>query len=164
MKPLFPWELCGELEDKFAGPFLFLALHRLYKNAYFGKGFKFIGRINRDLELKERIEQLPIDVKRIIFSKIWEEGKSYGSFAAKGEDLLLDLPLLYLFSQYGKLKTELDNQIPIHYGGWHGVRLSRKLYVFTYGPVNPRLTPLIPDFECRDEKHPMSISFGLVCP
>ena len=63
MKSLFLWKICNEIEDKFAGPCLFLALYRLYKNPYFGKGFKLIGKINQDLELKERIEQLPIDIK-----------------------------------------------------------------------------------------------------
>jgi hypothetical protein len=164
MKFVFPWEIPEVLEDNFSGPYLFLALYRLYRNAYIGKCFQLTGNTNIHWELKERIEQLPIDIKRIVLSKIWEEGQNYKAFVAKGEDLLLELPLLYLLSQYGKLKTEIDQSIPIYYGSWHGTRISRKLYIFTYGLINPRLTPLIPDFECRDKKHPMCISFGLVCP
>ena len=74
MKCVFPWETPEIIEDNFSGPYLFLALHRLYRNAYFGKGFQITGNNKVHQELKERIEQLPIDIKRVILSKVWKEG------------------------------------------------------------------------------------------
>jgi hypothetical protein len=105
MKFMFPWEIPEVLEDNFSGPYLFLALYRLYWNAYFGKGFQLTGNTNIHWELKERIEQLPIDIKRIVLSKIWEEGKNYKAFVARGEDLLLELPLLYFIKSIREIKS-----------------------------------------------------------
>lgn len=163
MEYLFPWKSSGIIEDYFSGPCLFMALYRLYKNAYFGKGYKFLKEDFCTFELKGQIEKLPLDVKRIIFSKIWRKGKPYQKIYAKEEDLHIHPSLHYLLGQHGKLRTYSCVEIPSGYAGWHGTRLDRKLYVFNYGPVNPRLTPLIPDFVSREEKHPMSISFGLLC-
>jgi hypothetical protein len=70
MKFLFPWEVPEILEDYFSGPCFFMALYRLYKNAYFGQSFQLSGTFIQDKIFKERIENLPLDIKRIIFSKI----------------------------------------------------------------------------------------------
>lgn len=50
-----------------------MALYRFYKNAYFRQGFQLSGTFIHDKILKERIEKLPLDIKRVIFSKIWEK-------------------------------------------------------------------------------------------
>jgi len=70
MKFLFPWEAPEIIENYFLGPCLFLALYRLYKNAYFGQGFQLCGKYLQNKTLKGRIDQLPLDIRRIIFSKI----------------------------------------------------------------------------------------------
>jgi len=47
-----------------------MALYHLYNNAYFGQGFQLSGSYIQDKSLKQRIEQLPLDIKQIIFSKV----------------------------------------------------------------------------------------------
>jgi hypothetical protein len=77
---------------------------------------------------------------------------------------LLDFSLHFLFSQYGKLKLRDKNNVPQAYAAWTGNKILDRIYVFTYGPMNPKVTPLIPDFMCKEKINPLSPSFSLVCP
>jgi len=72
MSYLFPWETPKIVEDYYSRPCLFMALYRLHRNAYFGQGFQLSGNYIQNKDLKQNIEQLPLDIKRIIFSKIWK--------------------------------------------------------------------------------------------
>jgi hypothetical protein len=161
---LFPWEIPEIVEDYYSGPCLFMALYRLYKNAYFGQGFQLSGTHIKDKLLKERIEQLPLDIKRIIFSKIWKKLEPKKGFAVKRGELLFDFSLQYLISQYGKLKSQTTNPVPKAYAAWTGMQILNRIYIFTYGPMNPTVTPLIPDFMCKEKINPLSPPFSLVCP
>jgi len=164
MEPLLPWEVPELLEDHFSGPCLFKALYRFYRGAYFGQGFQFCGKPIKDKELKNSIDQLPLDIKRIILSKVWEKGEPFkGILVSKGQ-LYLPFRLHYLFLQYGKLKHIINPKVPRVYGGWTGKQVERKTYVFTYGPVDLSCTPLIPEFMCREKHNPLSPSFSLICP
>jgi len=60
---LFPWEVSELVQDYYSGPCLFMALYRLYRNAYFEQGFQLSGSYIQDKNLKQRIEQLPLDIK-----------------------------------------------------------------------------------------------------
>jgi len=159
---LFPWELPDSLEDHFSGPCLFMALYRLYRNAYFGQGFQLSGSFTQDRILKENIEKLPLDVKRVIFTKIWEKIEPSKAFIVQKGELLLDFGVHYLICQYSKLRTDIE--VPQGYTCWCGRRISQTLCKFTYGPMNHSITPLILDFICRDKKTSLSPSFSLICP
>lgn len=162
MVRLFPWEVSEQLDNHYSGPCLFSALYRLYKGAYFGQGFHLSGNY-LNLELKTFIDKLPLDIKRIIFNQIWSEGKPWEGVVVKTGKLYLPFSLHYLFVQYGKLR-DIVNPIPRIYAGWTGQQIERKTYIFTYGPIDPSRTPLIPDFMCSEKKNPTSPSFSLICP
>ena len=164
MRNLFPWEVPELIEDYYSGPCLFMALYRLYKNAYYGQGFQLSGTYIWNKELKERIDQLPLDIKRIIFSKIWEKIEVKKGFVVRSGDLLFDFALQYLFVQYGKLKSQAKNKVPHAYACWTGTKVIDKVYTFMYGPMNPSITPLIPDFVNREKANHLSPSFSLICP
>jgi len=80
---LFPWEVPKLLEVYYSGPCLFMALYCLYKNAYFGQEFQLSGSYIQDRNLKQRVEQLPLDIKQIILSKIWKRIEPKKGFAIK---------------------------------------------------------------------------------
>jgi len=164
MGQLLPWEVPEILEDYFSGPCLFMALHRFYKGAYFGQGFQLTGEYIKDKELKNSIDQLPVDIKRIIFSKLWDNGVPFKEINVKEGQLYLSFKLHYLFVQYGKLKHFIKPKVPRVYAGWTGHQTERKTYIFTYGPVDLSYTPLIPEFMCREKHNPLSPSFSLICP
>jgi len=69
---LFSRKVSEFLEDYYSGPCLLMALYCLYKNAYFGQGFQLSGSYIQDKNLKQRVEQLFLDIKQIILNKIWE--------------------------------------------------------------------------------------------
>ena len=161
---LLPWEMPEILKDFYIGPCLFMALYRFYKNAYFGQGFHLSGKHIKDNTIKTFIDQLPLDLKRIIFSKIWENGKPYEGIVVKKGQLYLPFHLHYLFVQYGRLKHIIKPTIPRVYAGWTGYITSRKEYIFTYGPINPNHTPLIPKFMCKEKHNHFSPSFSLIFP
>lgn len=164
MNTFFPWEVPRTLEDYYSGPCLFMALYRLYQGAYYGKRYSLIGEPFQIKDFREQIDQLPLDVKRQIFSKIWDEGKPFKSVTIKRGKLLLDYSLYYLFIQYGKLRSICNSEVPRIYAGWKGVRVEKKVYKFTYGPLNPVIPPIIPDFLCLENGKLPSISFELICP
>lgn len=164
MSCLFPWETPTIVEDYYFGPCLFMALYRLNKNAYFGQGFQLSGNYIQNKDLKKNIEQLPLDIKRIILGKIWEKLEPKKGFVVKNGELLLDFALLFLISQYGKLKSQTKKKVPKAYAAWFGDKILERIYKFTYGPMNPAITPLIPDFVCKDKANSLSPSFSLICP
>jgi len=164
MSCLFPWETPEIVEDYFSGPCLFMALYRLYKGAYFGQGFHLSGIYLGNKEFKNSIDQLPLDIKRIILGKIWNQGKAFRGIVVKTGKLHLVLQLHFLFVQFGKLKHIVKPRVPRVYAGWTGHQIVRKFYIFTYGPVAPSHTPLIPEFMCSEKRHPLSPSFSLICP
>jgi len=92
-----------------------------------------------------------LDIRRIIFSKIWKQIEPRQGFAVINGELLLDFSLHYLIWQYGKFKSQTRNQIRKVYVGWTGRKLERKIYIFTYGPINLAITPLIPNFMCKEK-------------
>jgi hypothetical protein len=164
MTLLFPWETPEIVEDHFSGPCLFMAFYRLYKNAYFGQSFQLSGTFIQDKILKERIENLPLDIKRIIFTKIWEKIEPSRAFIVQRGDLLLDFSLHYLLVQYSKLKSRTKDKVPQGYACWTGYKVSKSIYKFVYGPMNLSITPFIPDFMCQNKISPLAQSFSLVCP
>lgn len=159
-----PWEIPELLDNYYSGPCLFAALYRLYRGAYFGQGFHLSGNYINNFELKNSIDKLPLDIKRITFSKIWNEGKPLKGTVVKEGKLHLTFSLHYLFVQYGKLREIIRPRIPRVYAGWMGSQVEKRTYVFSYGPIDPSITPLIPEFMCSEKQVPMSPSFSLICP
>ena len=47
---------------------------------------------------------LPIEVRRIILSKIWDNGWKYNMLGVDKGNLFLPFRLQFLFAQYGRLK------------------------------------------------------------
>jgi hypothetical protein len=74
----FPWEVTKEiLSNFFEGPHLFSALYRVYRGAYYGEGFQLSGsplKINK--EFQQSFDQLPIELRRLILSKVWQLAKN----------------------------------------------------------------------------------------
>lgn len=162
----FPWEVTEDnVNSVFEGPHLFAALYRVYRGAYYGSGFQMSGSpLELGPEFQTNFDQLPIELKRLILSKIWQSGKDFNTLRVKKGDLLFPFKLQFLFAQYGRLKNTTQPLISKGCGAWNGEPQSRRIYIFTYGPSNLRSKVLIPDFICRDPYRPTSVSFGLLCP
>jgi len=74
----------------------------------------------------------------------------------KRGELLCNFNLHYLICQYRKLKLETKNKIPKAYAAWDGHQILDLIYIFSYGAMNPTVTPLIPDFMCREKANSLS--------
>jgi hypothetical protein len=139
-------------------------LYRAYRGAYYGEGFKFCGTFPKfNSELKILFDQLPIEIKQIILSKIWNNGQEFNALIVFKRELILQTKLYFLFAQYGRLKGITQPIISRGCGGWNGYKLDRKTYVFKYGPQKLKSQVLIPDFFSIDPSKPISIAFGLLC-
>jgi len=106
MSYLFLWKVPKIVEDYYFGPCLFLALHHLYKNAYLGQRFQLSGSYIQDKNLKQKIEQLSLDIKKIIFRKIREKIESKKGFIMKIGELLFDFALHYLIVNMKKCNIQ----------------------------------------------------------
>jgi hypothetical protein len=161
----FPWEVQQkDINQFFEGPFLFAALYRVYRGAYFGQGFKFCGtHFKFDSNLQNKFDQLPIDIKRIILAKIWDNGIRFNALIVFKGELFLQSNLHFLFAQYGRLKNLTSPIISKGCGAWNGYKLDTKTYIFKYGPQKLDSQVLIPDFLSRESDKPISIAFGLLC-
>jgi hypothetical protein len=92
---MFPWEIDStRFKNFFEGPYLFSAIYRVYKGAYFGQGFQLCGHVlDKEDNFQTLFDKLPLDIKEIILNKVWNEGRELGVvLVAKGE-ILLPLPL-----------------------------------------------------------------------
>lgn len=162
---IFPWEVNQENVNLFfEDSYLFAALYRVYRGAYFGQGYQICGSHSRfDLNLQSKFDQLPIDIKRIILSKIWDSGKRFNALIVFKGELFLQSNLHFLFAQYGRLKNITSPLISRGCGAWNGYKIDLKTYVFKYGPQKLDSQVLIPDFLVKDSNCPISVSFGLLC-
>jgi hypothetical protein len=149
---MFPWEIDStRFKNFFEGPYLFSAIYRVYKGAYFGQGFQLCGHVlDKEDNFQTLFDKLPLDIKGIILNKVWNEGRELGVvLVAKGE-ILLPLPLQFLFSQYGRLKEITQPIISVGCGAWNGTlityRKRSKQYVFEYGTLNVKNKVIIPNF------------------
>jgi hypothetical protein len=77
----FPWEVSQEtLAHVFGRPHLSEALYRVYRRAYYGQGFQFCGIYPKNLnDILLYLNLLPLEVRRIILSKIWNNGRQYNA-------------------------------------------------------------------------------------
>jgi hypothetical protein len=148
----FPWEVTKDnLNDFFEGPHLFSALYRIYRGAYYSQGFQLSGSsLKIDNRFQKCFDQLPIELKRLILSKVWESGQHFNTLRVYKGELLLPLKLQFLFVQYGRLKHTTQPLISKGCGAWNGCLLKKSIYVFTYDTPNLKSKTLIPDFLNRD--------------
>jgi hypothetical protein len=149
---MFPWEIDSiQFKEFFKGPYLFSAIYRVYKGAYFGQGFQLCGHVlEKEDKFQTLFDKLPLEIKGIILNKVWNEGRDLGVvLVAKGE-LLLPLPLQFLFSQYGRLKEITQPIIFVGCGAWNGTSITSrkrsKQYVFEYGTLDLKNKVIIPNF------------------
>jgi hypothetical protein len=153
---MFPWELDSTQIIRFYdGPCLFSAIYRVYKGAYFRQGFQLCGRkVEKEDNFQELFDKLPLEIKGIILNKVWNDGKELGIVLVVKGELLLSLPLQFLFAQYGRLKDITLPIISVGCGTWNGLLISSKKcikqYIFLYGQCNPRNKVIIPNFLNRD--------------
>jgi len=77
MGPSFPWEVPKIIENYFLGPCLFLVLYRFYESTNLRQGSHLSTKYLKDKELHKQIDQLNLDIRRIISSKIWNNGKPF---------------------------------------------------------------------------------------
>ena len=163
----FPWEVNQEnLKGFFEGPYLFSALYRVYQGSYFGQGFQLDRKLPKQInkEFYDQFDQLPLDLKAKILSKLWDQGKAYNQLVVFKGDLYLPIELQFLFAQYGRLKKFTQPIISKGCGAWNGNRIERYTYNFEYGIPNLRGKYLIPDFLNQDPYRPNTPCFGLLCP
>jgi hypothetical protein len=162
----FPWEVTKEnLNNFFEGPHLFAALYRVYRCAYYGQGFQLSGTsLKIENGFQKCFDQLPIELKRLILSKVWESGQHFNTLRVYNGELLLPLKLQFLFAQYGRLKHTTQPLISKGCGAWNGSLLKKSVYIFSYDTLNLKSKVLIPDFLSKDPYRPNTISFGLLCP
>jgi hypothetical protein len=123
----FPWEVTKDNLNKFfEGPHLFSALYRVYRGAYYGQGFQLSGsslRIND--EFQESFDQLPIELKRLILSKVRQSGKHFNALRVNKGELLLPIKLQFLFAQYGRFKKNTQPFIYKCFCAWNGYVLKK---------------------------------------
>jgi hypothetical protein len=92
---MFLWEIDSTQFNKFfEGPYLFSAIYRVYKGAYFGQGFQLYGHVlEKEDDFQKLYDKLPLDIKGNILNKIWNEGRDLGVVLVSRGELLLPLPL-----------------------------------------------------------------------
>ena len=68
----FPWEVTKEnLIQFFEGLYLFLALYRLYRGAYYGQGFQVCEKnVELSPKFQDRFYQLLLEIKAQILFKV----------------------------------------------------------------------------------------------
>jgi hypothetical protein len=161
----FPWEVNQEtLTYFFGGPHLFAALYRVYRGAYYGQGFQICGNYPKNLkDIFYHLNLLPLEVRRIILSKIWDNRQQYNALWINKHELFLPLRLQFLFAQYGRLKHVTQPLISKGCGAWNRKQLVDQTYFFDYGAPNLKNQILIPNFLSKDPYKPTTISFGLLC-
>lgn len=161
----FPWEITEEcLSTFFEGPYLFSALYRVYRGAYYGQGFQFYGGHPKiDTEFKVKFEQLPIEIKQIILNKLWNQGEGFNEVIVKKKTLYLKYQLQYLFAQYGRLKLQTQPLISKGIGVWNGYKFNRETYIFVYSKLNFQSKVFFPDFLSKDSELPITVAFDLLC-
>ena len=162
---IFPWEISkGALSDFFSGPYLFSALYRVYRGAYYGQGFQFYGAHPKiDETFKEKFVQLPLEIKQLILNKVWNKGEGFNEVIVKNKILYLKYQLQFLFAQYGRIEFQTQPLISKGVGVWNGYKFDREIYIFNYDKLNTRSRVFIPDFLSKDPEVPMSVAFELLC-
>ena len=75
----FPWEVIKDNLNKFfEAPHLFSALYRVHRGAYYKQGYQLSGSYSRlGSKFQEKFDQLPIELKRLILSKVWQSSKHF---------------------------------------------------------------------------------------
>lgn len=124
---MFPWEIIPEIVDQyFSWPYLFFALYRIYKGAYYGQGFQLGGTsLHIPIGFQANFDKLPLDVKGIILSKIWDNGKDLQTLKVLKGKLLLHLRLQFLFAQYGQLQIFTQSIASRGCGAWNSYLLKK---------------------------------------
>jgi len=85
-------------------------------------------------EFKKSIDQLPLDIERIIFGKIWNQGKAFKRIVVKIGNSHLVLQLHFLFVQFEKLKYLVKPRVPKIYASWtSNHQIDHIFYIFSYG-------------------------------
>lgn len=169
---MFPWEVNSERVNQFfTGPYLFSALYRVFKGAYFGHGFQLSGKLPTTIEnFQNLFDALPLEIRGLILSKIWNNGDGFNSLIVLNGELILPPILHFLFSQYGRIKTSTQPIITKRCGAWNGSQIGGKFtirnrtYEFKYGIPNLKSRFLIPEFLNSETNNSFAISYGLLCP
>lgn len=161
----FPWEFNqGNLCDFFGGAYLFGALFRVYKSAYYGQGFQFYGAHPRvDRFFKEKFETLPLDIKQIILSQVWNNGIGFNEIIVKSDILYLKYQLQFLFAQRGRIKYQTQPIGSKGIGSWNGFRFSRQIFIFKYNQRNFESKIYKPTFFLKDPKEVDDINLNTLC-
>jgi hypothetical protein len=106
--------------------------------------------LEKEDNFQKLFDKLPLDIKGIILYKVWNEGRDLGVVLVSRGELLLPLPLQFLFFQYGRLKEITQPIISVGCGAWNGTlmtsRKQSKQYVFEYGTLNLKNKVIIPNF------------------
>jgi len=149
---MFPWEIDSvQFNNFFEGPYLFSAIYRVYKGAYFGQRFQLCGPVLRKEDHFQKLfDKFPLEIKGIILNKIWNYGCDLGIVLVLKGELLLQSPLHFLFSQYGRLKEVTWPIISMGCGTWNGTMIKSnrqsKQCIFEYGPSKLKNRVIIPIF------------------
>ena len=145
---MFPWEVDSSTINKpYIGPHLFSALYRVYRGAYYGQGFNFCGKpVQLPPNFQTYFDNLPIDIKGIILSKVWNQGLDYNTLLIASGKIYLEHKLHFLFSQYGRLKNITQLKYSKGTGVWNGYIMRENVYKFIYGPKLATGKYLIPNF------------------
>ena len=144
---MFPWEVDFTTINKlYIGIYLFTALYRVYRGAYYGQGFNFCGKpVQLPSKFQTNFDKLPMDIKGIILSKVWNQGLDYNTLLSVKGKIYLECKLHFLFSQYGRLKNITQPKYSKGIGIWNGYIIRENLYKFVYGPKIATGKLLIPN-------------------
>ena len=91
-----------------------------------------------------------MEIKGIILNKIWNDGRDLKIVLVLKGELLLPLPLQFLFSQYGRLKEITRPVISVGCGAWNDTLIKSqkrsKQCIFQYGSLNLKNKVTISNF------------------
>jgi hypothetical protein len=83
-------------------------------------------KVEKEDNFQELFDKLPLEIKGIILKKARNDGKELGIVLVVKGELLLSLPLQFLFAQYGRLKDITLPIISVGCGTWNGLLISSK--------------------------------------
>ncbi len=166
---MWPWEPRPQTakfleNDLYQGPYLFAALYRFYKAAFWGAGIH-IGP-NRPIYPKgflTSFTNLPIHLQQKILEGVWNDGKGFNEIIIKRGYPRLRVDLRFLFLIYSSYKAETFPINKFGFGCWNGGLYTTTEARFDYGPFNPCTSVNIPDFSDSFLRNKDCVNFEKLC-
>ena len=166
---MWPWESqpptgCSLDNDLYEGPYLFAALYRFYRAAFWGYGIH-IGP-NHPIYPKGFLVNflnLPLHIQEKIVEIVWNDGKGFNNIIIHKGYPRLRVDLRFLFLIYSPLKEKTFPLNKFGYGCWNGGQITPTDARFDYGAFEPCASVNIPDFSDSFLREKNRVNFLKLC-